>query len=291
MTWNKKNQQFARSCGFEASTNDLTDQTLSQHYNPLYSPLSPSYEELTDFAEDLEYQGNQITFEWASNEIMTHRMAWVRVGLVADRVRRYRLYQGRFADWKTYCRRCLGKDNWQVNKIIKAAKVALEIIRHGAYVYPICISHVNKLLESCKKTGVDYLKAWEIVAERLPEQVLITAKSIAEVLGFPVEENRKLNVPKHLRDRLQDAAFHDGISVEEKIAQLLDMEQGIESEESEESEEELFEKEQLWHKDMQQLIEEHEREIWLITAISKLINQGKRKINQFAYLNQLRYQT
>lgn len=285
MTKQKKklqNEQFS----------DVTHEILSEHYNPLYSPLSPSYDELTAYADDLDYWGNQISFEWASSEIMTHRMGWVRVGLVADRVRRYRLYQGKFADWQTYCRQCLGKDNWQVNKIIKAAKATLEIIRHGAYVYPTCMAHIDKLLECCKKTGVDYLRAWDIVAERLPEQMLITARSIGEVLGFPTEENRKLNIPRHLRDRLQDAAFHDGVSVEEKINQLLDMEQGIEPEEADEEETASDEeKEQAWRDDLKQLVEEHDGVIWLMTAISKLINQGKRKVSQFSYLRQLPCQT
>ena len=106
--------------------------------------------------------------------------------------------------------------------------------RHGIFQDKQLILNyqVNKLklifpfVECCKKTGADYLKAWDVVQSRLPEQILITARSISEVLGFPMEENRKLNIPKHLRDRLQDAAFNDGITVEEKINQLLDMEDG-----------------------------------------------------------------
>lgn len=287
MTWNKPLEQIALS-----NENDVTDRILSEQRDPLYSPLSPSYDELTEYAEDLEHWGNQITFEWASNEIMTHRMGWIRVGLVADRLRLYRLYKGKFANWRTYCRECLGKENWQVNKIINNAKVALDIIRHGAYVLPTCQSHVDKLLEICKKTGVHYLKAWEIVTERLPEQYLITVKNIAEVLGFPIEENRQIRLPKYLRDRLQDAAFNEGISVEEKLTQLLDEDEGLAIEEETEDTAEVSEdKEQFWRDDLKQLVAEHDREIWLMTAISKLIHLGKREISQFNYLKQLRYQT
>lgn len=274
--------------------NDITDRILDAHKpDPLYSPLSPSYDELTEYADDLEHWGNHITYEWASNEIMTHRMGWIRMGLVAERVRLYRLYKGKFADWRTYCRECLGLQNWQVNKIIEYAKVALDIIRHGAFVLPTCKSHVEKLIECCKKTGNDYLKAWDIVADRLPEQCLITAKNIAEVLGFPIEDNRQIKLPRYLRDRLQDAAFSDGISVEEKLSQLLDEDEGIEPTDDEQLEDtaEVEEKEQRWRDDLNSLIEEHDREIWLMTAIAKLINQGKRKISQFNYLRQLRYST
>ena len=44
-------------------SSDVTEQILSEHYNPLYSPLSPSYDELTAYADDLEYWGNKISFE------------------------------------------------------------------------------------------------------------------------------------------------------------------------------------------------------------------------------------
>lgn len=289
MTQTKQLEQFALS-----NPNDVTDRILQSHKpDPLYSPLPPSYDELTEYAEDLEHWGNHITYEWASNEIMTHRMGWIRMGLVADRLRRYRLYKDKFTDWNTYCKKCLGLQNWQVNKVIKYALVAIDIIRHGAIVLPTCKSHVEKLLECCKKTGVDHLKAWDIVTERLPEQSLITAKNICEVLGFPMEDNRQIRLPRYLRDRLQNAAFREGITLEEKISQLLDEDEGIEpeAETQEDSGSEQEEKEQAWRDDLNQLIQEHDREIWLMTAISKLIHQGKRKISQFSYLKQLRYQS
>ena len=277
---------------FEPSTNDITDRILSELPDPLYSPLSPSYDELTEYAEDLEHWGNQITYEWASNEIMTHRMGWIRMGLVADRLRRYKLYKGKFADWQTYCKKCLGLQNWQVNKTIKYALVAMDIIRHGAFVLPTCKSHVEKLLECCKKTGIDYIKAWEMVVERLPEQSLITAKNICEVLGFPMEDNRQIRLPRYLRDRLQNAAFREGITLEEKLSQLLDEDEGIYPEdETEEETSTQEEKEQAWRDDLKQLVQEHDREIWLMTAISKLIHLGKRKASQFSYLGQSRLQT
>ena len=290
MNNSKKNQQFEPS---GEHNNDITDRILSEHRDPLYSPLSPSYDELTEYAEDLDCWGDQISFEWASNEIMTHRMGWIRVGLVADRVRLYRLYKGKFADWRTYCRKCLGKQNWQGNKIINNAKIALDIIRNGAFILPTCQAHIEKLIECCKKTGVHHLKAWEIVTERLPEQSLITANNIAEVLGFPIEENRQIRLPRYLRDRLQNAAFREGISLEEKLSQLLDEDEGIEPEDETQEESETQENaEAHWREDLNQLVQEHDREIWLMTAISKLVHYSKREIkSQFSYLRQLRYQT
>lgn len=104
-----------------------------------------------------------------------------------------------------------------------------------------------------------------------------------------MEQKRKLNIPKHLRDRIEDAARNDGITVEEKLAQLLDYEQGIEPED--EPEETTAEKEEAWRTDMQQLLVEHDREIWLWSVITKLINHGQRQVSQFNYLRQIRCQT
>ena len=215
-------------------------------------------------------------------------MGWVRVGLVADRVRRYRLYKGKFPDWKTWCKKVLGKANWQVNKTIAAALVTMELIREDFAVVPTCQSHAEKLIDCCKKSKMLLSDAWSIITDQLPEQFLITSNRIGEILGFPSEKKR-ISLPPYLRDRLQDAAFNDGMSVEEKIQQLLDMEEGIEPEP--ETEEESEDKEQLWYKDMQKLTEEHDREIWLLCAVTKFIDRGKRKISQFNYLRQLRCQT
>ena len=121
---------------------DVTDKILAEITpDPRFHPLSPTVEKLEDYAhnfrselaemmgeeyfleaeleqydDDLDYQGNQITYEWATNEILGHQMNWVRVGLVADRVRRYRIYKHKFPDWNTYCKEVLGKQAWQMKK-------------------------------------------------------------------------------------------------------------------------------------------------------------------------------
>jgi len=61
----------------------------------------------------------------------------VRVGLVADCVRQYKLYE-KFEDAKRNCqtfaescRKIIGKSEWYVNKIIAAAKICLKLIKLG----------------------------------------------------------------------------------------------------------------------------------------------------------------
>ena len=140
---------------------DVTDKILAEITpDPRFDPLSPTVGKLEDYAhnfkvelaemigeeylidgeyflemelekysDDLDYQGNHITYEWATNEILGHQMNWVRVGSVAERVRRYRIYKHKFPDWKTYCEKVLGKQAWQMKKIINAAGAVMELIR------------------------------------------------------------------------------------------------------------------------------------------------------------------
>ena len=294
MTSYKKNQQFELSHDFETSTNDITERVLAESYDPHYQPLAPSYEELTEYSEDLEYWGNQITYEWATGEILSSRMGWVRAGLVADRVRRYRLYQGKFSDWKAYCRKVLDKENWQVNKMINAAKALMELTRHGFAILPNCISQVEKLIFCCKKRQMLLTEAWQEVIDYLPAAHLITATRICEILGFPIES--RYNLPKGYLKKIRHLAERDGVSIEEKLDELINLDTEPEEDESyeeteAEQEAEQFAKEQLWHQDMRKLVEEHDREIWLLSVIAKLVKPIKKTFSQYSYLRRVKYQT
>ncbi len=266
---------------------DLTDQWIREMTpDPRYNPLPPSVEELEQYADDLDYEGNQITIEWATREMRSHQMGWVRLGLVADRVKRYRLYRGSFPDWNSFCKAVLGKENWQINKTINCAKAAIALVKEGFTVLPTCQSQAEKLLQCCKKSGQLLVAAWESVIEQLPEKSMITANRIGEALGFPTEYEPKL--PKQYREQIKAIAQRDGMTVEEKLEEWIHMDTEPDEPESDEPDE--VKKEQLWHRDLKNLIESHDHEIWLMTAISKLTNFSKRKTSQFAWLRSMRYQ-
>ncbi len=131
---------------------DVTDKILAEITpDPRFYPLSPTVGKLEDYAHNFrselaelmgseyfleaeleQYENNLdygVTYEWATNEILGHQMNWVRVGSVAERVRRYRIYKHKFPDWKTYCEKVLGKQAWQMKKIINAAGAVMELIR------------------------------------------------------------------------------------------------------------------------------------------------------------------
>ena len=293
---------------------DVTDKILAEITpDPLYHPLSPTVGKLEDYAhnfrselaemmgeeyfleaeleqydDDLDYQGNQITYEWATNEILGHQMNWVRVGLVADRVRRYRIYKHKFPDWKTYCKEVLGKQAWQIKKIINAALAVMELIRHGFPILPTCISQAQKLLDCCKKSGALLVDAWESVLEQVPLAHLMTANRIGEALGFPVDYSDK--IPKRYRQKIRELADRDGMTIDEKLEQWIyeDSEPEPEDQELDEKVQELNVTDQLWHREMKELVQEHDHQIWLLSAIARLLPIRK---SQYSWLRNLRYQT
>lgn len=275
---------------------DITDQILREITpNPLYHPLSPTVDSLTEYFDDLEHEGNQITIEWATREMQDHQMGWVRVGLVADRVRRYRLYKDKYPDWRTFCRTILGKENWQINKIIKCAKAVMSLVQDGFEILPTCLSQTEKLLTCCQKSGNLLTKSWSIVVKRLHEPSLITARSICEVLGFPMDHGNKIS--RNQRLKIQDLAARDGMTFDEKLEELiaLDTEPDYDSDDEElgitnSDRPEEHPDNPDWQADMKQLVEEHDRQLWFLGLITKLSNWQPPNVSQFGWLKQARCQ-
>lgn len=270
---------------------DLTDQFIQESTpDPLYFPLSPTVDNLSQYAEDLEYEGNQITIEWAIHEMQGHQMSWVKLGLVADRVRRYRLYRDKYPDWQTFCKEVLGKKGWQIDKTIKFAKAALYLLDQEFSVLPTCKSQVEKLIDCCKKSGQLLEDAWSSVVEQLPKPSLLTVNSIGEALGFPTEYEPKLS--KHQRDNVAEIARRRGITFSEQLDEWIAMES--EPEPEPDDEEEFSENEPNlsvdpndWQSDMQELVREHDSQLWFLSAIARLV---KPQVSQFNWLRNVRCQ-
>lgn len=272
---------------------DLTDQILRETTpDPLYFPLSPTLEELEVYADDLHYEGNQLTIEWATRELQTHQMSWVRQGLVADRVRRYRLYKKQHPDWNTFCREVMGKDGWQINKIIDAALATMVLVREGFGILPTCLSQAQELVRCCLKGEILLTDAWQGVLEHVPLPYCITRSRIGEALGFPHENN---NIPKSQRDKLKWLADRDGVTLSEKIDQIIKDEENCydddDDEQLDESDSELSEdteEQELWYQEMRQDVERHDNQIWLLAAIAKFFRPIPK--SQFGWLKQVRCQ-
>jgi len=272
---------------------DLTDQFIRETTpDPLYHPLLPAVENIEIYASDLDYEGNQITIEWAINEMQEHQMSWVRLGLVADRVRRYRLYKDKYPDWQTFCLEVLGKKGWQINKTIECAKAAFYLFDEGFDILPTCQSQAEKLIECCKKSGHLLENAWSSVVEQLPQASLLTRNRIGEALGFPTEYEPKL--PKQFREQIKALAERDGVTVEDKLAEWIAMDTEPEPEPEPDTEPEPTPDDRLneadpqaWQSDMLELVREHDSQIWFLSAIARLC---KPKVSQFNWLTSVRCQ-
>ena len=268
---------------------DLTDQFISESMdNPYTNPLLPTVEKLEDYYEDLEYEGNHITIEWATREMKEHQMNWVRFGLVAERVRRYRLYRPQYEDWNTFCMEVLGKRAWQVARTIDCALVVMEIVRYGSTVYPTCQAQAQALIDCCKKTGEFFIDAWDKVTEQYFEAWMLSANNICAALGFNPENNR---IPKRYKRKIQKLADRDGMTLDEKVEQLIE-----DDEQSKPTEEELKEaqeidklpvEEQTWFLEMKQDVTKHDNQLWFVAALARFLPKPK---SQFNWLRQVKYQ-
>lgn len=222
-------------------------------------------------------------------EIKQSLMDWVRAGLIAKWVSRYRLWQKKFSSWRDFCLYGLGRESWKIKKLIEHSEIVVYLAKFGFSVLPANQSQVEKLLSCAKKLDCLLDEAWSKVVDALPEQ-LITANSIAEILGFPSMSVRK-KLPKELADRLDHEAAERGLTLEEMLAKdygVIPDDGELDDNETEEVEPDKIE---AWQADLQQLVVEHDREIWLLCTLSKLANKIRSKVSQFSWLRTYRCQT
>ena len=244
--------------------------------------IAPSVLPLLEYEQELAEEGKHIDFDWAHNEIVEHSLNWVRVGLVAHRIQFYKLWQGRFKNFRDYCKTALCKKYWQIKNLIKAAEVTITLAREGFLTLPSCESQATTLVKCCQKLEQDFatgwVDAWDTVTTELsPEN--ITSKSIKAALGFPPEHSNIL-VDHELLERLKGEARDRGLSLTEMLNEDYPKEE--ESSEQEPSDEETEgaephghltflslaqkpcpQKIERWSADLEELVKEHDAQSWL----------------------------
>ena len=147
-------------------------------------------------------------------------------------------------------------------------------------------------MDCCKKSGMLWSNAWESVLEQVPLAHLMTANRIGEALGFPTDYSQK--IPKQYRQKIKEIAKRDGMTVSEKLEQWIEQDTEPEPEEPEaeqNEEEDIDEKGQLWHQEMVEMVNNHDHQIWFLGAMSKIVQLTRKKVSQYRWLRELRYQT
>lgn len=190
--------------------------------DPLYHPLPPSIDDVLTYASELEEEGNNITFKWADHEIKNHLLSYVRVGLVAYKVKLYRLYrhsQQKFKTFQEYCEKGLGKSPWVVNKLINAANITLELAKAGFTQLPQCEAQARPLT---KFTGDTLTKKWQEVIDSTPPH-RITATHVSTIVDDePQNPKKRVSIDKNTYNALAKKANAAGMTAEELLRELVD---------------------------------------------------------------------
>ena len=250
-----------------------------QDSDPLYNPLLPSVEELLVYDQELEDECPWITFEWANYEIKNHLLNWVRVGLVAEKMRYLKLWREKFTSFADYCQKALGKSHWQIGRIIKAAKVTMLLACAGFETLPTCEAQASKLVKFLSDPNL-LVEKWQEVLRSVPKH-LITRNSIGEVFG---EESpkEKLSLSKKLKEKLKRKALELGVSVEELLEDFLEEDEPVEEEGKVEEQHKSCSDYELdsnlhqkrvkrWQDDLEQICLEHQLKNWLSLTWLKLL--------------------
>ena len=247
--------------------------------DPFYDPLPPSVEELLIYKEELDYESPWITYEWATNEIKEHLLNWVRVGLVADKIRYLKLWQSKFRSWQEYCQEALSKTQWQIARTIKAARVTITLACAGFEILPTCEAQASKLVKFLSDPQA-LIDKWTEVIKSVPKH-LITANAIGRVFGEEPKKE-KISLSRELKERLQSRADEIGISVELVISDLLDIEivlndfpEDPEKETAQEDDEQPCSRHQSkierWQADLETIVVEHDFQNWLTLVWFKFL--------------------
>ena len=240
---------------------------LLNPFNALYqdnSQLSnkPEIKELDQYAKDLENQIsgdfdlNYLTFEFAYNQL-----AFVRNGLLLAKIKFFKLYKnygdGTFA---SFCREQLGKQRWQINDTIKAARVVLDLMYAGFDILP---TNVSQAIVLAKFSREELIKKWRSIINILPIDK-ITAKSIRNLIFPPIEKVKEvatIQIPTSVHEDIHTCAAERGLSIVDLIITMLDFFINGDSSHLLQQEKNTYnykERERIWQQDLQKLVSEGE---------------------------------
>lgn len=219
----------------------------SDPFNPLYNTdntiTNPQFlVDVLDYAQELQsYTVGDFDLPTVITEIKGNFLGFVKTGLMSYLVKTKRLYSMVYDSFEQFCKEAIGVTHWQINRMIDAARVVLDLIKAGFKVVPM-----NEAQARCltKLSYEDLIAKWRYVLSKLsPSQ--ITSKAINDLIGNK-PARRNLSLPVELYEAIEKQALEAGMSVQEFLqATFID-----DQEEVQECEEE---QEQKWQEDMKDL--------------------------------------
>ncbi len=173
---------------------DLTEQFLDSR-----QPYSPSaMEQLMEYEQETLYlRSPDLESYWTKNEINTNLLAWVRAGLLLDRVCRTRAYRDKFKDWQDFCENAIYKSKQMVRRTINAAKIVMALVKAGFSILPNCVSQAERLSryfeDKPDSENSTLIEKWQQVISRVPVKC-INGNSIVEELGHVKRYKKRINI-------------------------------------------------------------------------------------------------
>ncbi|MBE9223074.1 hypothetical protein IQ215_10240 [Cyanobacterium stanieri LEGE 03274] len=194
------------SCG-EENINELFWENISEPYRSIL-------EDCYLVAEDRKYTKlNQIT-----NNIKYDKLNYIKLGVQLHQVKYYQLYKESYNSFKDYCEQEIHYPVWRANKIIKASRVAIQLIKYGFRIIPQNEAQARPLVTL---TEDELYEKWQEVLDTYPFHS-ITAKKIKKMIyGEKYAEKGTLKLPLKVLEEIEIKAIENGVSVEKLLIQVF----------------------------------------------------------------------
>ena len=189
-------------------------------------PKSECAKDLIEEAADLEDRiEGDFDIDELTEKFQINRLAFVKNGLYLFKIKSLKLYKKNWRTFREFSQEILGISTWQVNRLIRAAKVVMELVCAGFEVLPSCEAQCRSLLAHAEE---DLIGAWRSVVENIPAHQ-ITAKSITNWLkpDEPESEpiNQKIEVSQDLYEGIFKAALGAGLTVVGLLEEVFQVKQ------------------------------------------------------------------
>lgn len=193
-------------------------------FDPLYHPLPPSIEGLLEFIEDIDTENpNHLTLEWIVNEIKNHSLSYVRIGYIAAKVKLCKLWDRakkgvRFRSFQEWCEIALGRSHWQINRLIEAAQVVINLARAGFTFLPQNEAQARHLV---KLSPDEQVEKWDEILRSFPHH-RITASAIAEIVTGQTAKPYRIEIDSDTYETLARKATEAGLTPKELLKKLIE---------------------------------------------------------------------
>lgn len=186
-------------------------------FEPIYSYEQNIQHELYSYAcelEDMVY--GDFDINTISEDIKLLNLSYVKIGLLAFKVKTKKLYKHISFSFKEYCEKYLGSTVWQINRVISASRVVMELIGAGFTILPKNEAQARPLTTLDSDT---LITTWSTITTFYSPQH-ITAKVITNLIKPDTITNTPLKVSTELYKHIQNQAQAKDLSIEEYLANL-----------------------------------------------------------------------